>query len=86
VNESHPKPGPAATGDVRAENWAALEGLRIEIYLNDHLVDRGLVDAVTFDGSILWLKQNGVTGRRLVERMAGMYVRISGFDGNRAPP
>jgi hypothetical protein len=82
VDESHPKSGAAATGDAGAENWAALEGLRIEIYLNDHVVDRGVVDGVTFGGSILWLKQNGVTGRRLVERIAGMYVRISGFDGD----
>lgn len=32
------------------------------------------MDAVTFDGSILWLKQSGVTVRRLVESIAGMYL------------
>ncbi|HSN37783.1 MAG TPA: hypothetical protein VLT34_15660 [Arthrobacter sp.] len=54
----------------------------MEIYLKDHVVDCGIVDAVTFDGSILWLKQKGVTGRRLVERAAGMYVRINGAAGS----
>ena len=81
MDESCPSPVPVTTG-ARVENWALLEGLQVEIYLKDHVVDCGIVDAVTFDGSILWLKQKGVTGRRLVERAAGMYVRINGAAGS----
>jgi hypothetical protein len=51
----------------RVTDWTLLVGSSIEIRQQGHSVCRGYVDAVTEDGSILWL-QPAAENRRLFER------------------
>lgn len=51
----------------RVTDWTLLAGANIEIRQQGHTVCRGHVDAVTEDGSILWL-QPAAENRRLFER------------------
>jgi hypothetical protein len=37
------------------DNWATLEGKRVEIYEGGRIIDQGKVDVTTYDGSVLWL-------------------------------
>lgn len=70
----------AVTTDWVSENWTPLDALVVEIQVKGRVVDRGVVDAVTSDGSILWLKQDGATQRRLIERTPGVILRVQGRD------
>jgi hypothetical protein len=76
--DSPPKPV-AQQSDV-PESWSLLEGREVEILRDGRVVDRGVVDAVTSDGSILWLRQQGAVQRRLVERTADCRLRIRHTD------
>ena len=51
-------------------------GQGVQILRGKDVVDEGVVDAVTFDGSILWLRQKGAIGRRMVVKERGVGVRI----------
>ena len=57
------------------DDWTTLHGQDIEIHRGGSVIDRGRVDAVMADGSALWLKFNGASGRRIIERQPGTYIR-----------
>lgn len=60
-----------------ADDWTLTEGLMIDIHEWGKFVDRGTVEAVTKDGCILWLAQEGTRPRRLVEKLPGTELRIN---------
>ena len=60
-----------------ADDWVLLEGLSVDIHENGKLIDHGRVEAVTEDGCILWLAQEGIHPRRLVEKLPGIKLRIN---------
>ncbi|MGR0161168.1 hypothetical protein FQP90_21450 [Paenarthrobacter nitroguajacolicus] len=51
----------------RISDWTLLTGTSVELRQQGHSVCRGYVDAVTDDGTILWL-QTLTQGRRLFEK------------------
>ena len=57
------------------DDWTTLHGQDIEIHRGGSVIDRGRVDAVMADGSALWLTFNGASGRRIIERQPGTYIR-----------
>lgn len=59
------------------DDWTTLTGLQVEIADRSGVRDWGAVEAVTSDGEILWLKQEGVVTRRLVEKTPATYVVLS---------
>ena len=59
------------------DDWTTLTGLQVEIADRSGVLDWGAVEAVTLDGEILWLKQEGVVTRRLVEKTPTTYVVLS---------
>jgi hypothetical protein len=59
-----------------ANDWTSLEGRTIEILEAGVCRDRGRVDAVTPDGGILWLEQDGGRNRRLVEKLHGTQAKV----------
>jgi len=63
-------------GGKRVSDWKLLVGQGVQILRGKDVVDEGVVDAVTFDGSILWLRQKGAIGRRMVVKERGVGVRI----------
>lgn len=65
-----------ASTPVCDTDWSKLAGKTVEIQSPDGLTDYGEVDAVTVDGRILWLKLNGPLPRRIVEKTAGVRVRV----------
>ena len=76
--------GDAAIDDFRTpepmEDWTLLEGRDIEIYDHGEAADRGRVDAITQDGRILWLAQDGARPRRLIEKLPGRAVTVLAAD------
>ncbi|MCQ6271450.1 hypothetical protein M8J71_13275 [Pseudarthrobacter sp. R1] len=64
-----------AAGWQPVDDWASVEGRYIEIYRHGVQIDRGVVDAVTADGTILWLMQDGALPRRIIEQLPGTYIR-----------
>ncbi len=62
----------------RVNNWRLLVGHTVQIWDGDDVLDQGMVEAVTADGTVLWLAQSGATQRRLVmkERGVGLWVRL----------
>lgn len=62
----------------RVSNWKLLVGQAVQIWRGNEIVDQGLVEAVTADGSVLWLTQKGPIGRRMVtkERGTGLWVQL----------
>jgi hypothetical protein len=58
------------------DDWTSLIGLNVRIYDRDRFFDAGRVDAVTVDGRVLWLNQDGATPRRIVEKLQGRYVQV----------
>ncbi|MFC8040897.1 hypothetical protein ACFUOZ_16215 [Paenarthrobacter sp. NPDC057355] len=62
----------------RVYDWKLLAGQTVQILRGKEIVDEGIVDAVTFDGTVLWLRQRGAIGRRMVlkERGTGIRVRL----------
>lgn len=57
------------------EDWSELKGQLIKVHSGGKVIDRGRVDAVMADGSALWLMHEGVSGRRMIERQEGIYIR-----------
>lgn len=72
--------GGAALEDYRpwqpVEDWTLLEGCDVEVHDHKGIVDQGGVDAVTADGKILWLLQNGASTRRIIQKTPGTYIRL----------
>lgn len=68
-------PNASQTGHP-AKDWTLLEGLSVDIHESGKFIDRGRVEAATNDGCILWLAQEGVHPRRLVEKLPGTELRI----------
>lgn len=63
----------------RIEDWVTLHGAKVEIRLQGTPVASGIVDAVTEDGSTLWL-QSPTEGRKLFEK-AEFYQAWAAEDG-----
>ena len=57
-------------------DWTGLEGHTVQVYDFGRLIHCGQVDAVTSDGGILWLAQNGVRNRLLIEKLPGRSVTV----------
>lgn len=57
-----------------------LWGREVEIELDGRIIDRGVVDCSTADGSVLWLKQDAINHRRLIQRSAGLRIRVCAPD------
>jgi len=74
------KPSSDATGIHETQpqelDWTRLEGRTVQVCDHGHLIDHGRVDAVTSDGSIMWLAQNGVRTRWLVEKLPGRSIAV----------
>lgn len=64
----------------RVTNWRSLVGHTVQIWHGNHVVDQGVVDAVTADGDVLWLVQRGAVERRMVvkERGVGLWIQLVG--------
>lgn len=62
----------------RVTNWRSLVGHSVQIRQGDHILDQGVVDAVTVDGSVLWLTQQGPVDRRIVmkDRGSGLWIQL----------
>lgn len=57
-------------------DWTAVLGQSVEIRRYGEPLRVGLVDAVTPDGSILWILSPGIVPRMMVERLEGYEVWI----------
>jgi hypothetical protein len=66
----------ASTTWQTADDWTLLAGLSVDVHENGKFVERGRVEAVTKDGCIVWLVQEGNRLRRLVEKLPGTELRI----------
>ena len=69
-------PGDRWTAQQHEADWTQLEGRAVQIYDRGQLIARGRVDAVTSDGSILWLAPNGVLTRSMVENVPGRSITV----------
>ena len=65
-----------ATTSQPADDRSLFEGRSVDVYQNGELIDRGRIDAVTNDGRFLWLAQEGIRLRRLVEKLPGTKLTI----------
>ena len=65
-----------ATTAQPTDDWTLFEGRSVDVYENGELIDRGRIDAVTNDGRFLWLAQEGIRLRRLVEKLPGTELMI----------
>lgn len=74
----------------RVSNWCTLSGANVEIRQQGALICSGMVDAVTHDGRILWIRPPG-DNRRLYEKAEfyeawaaedriGFHYRVSSSD------
>lgn len=66
---------PRLTAWQPADDWSILAGLEVEVHRRGQIVDVGVVDCVTDDGNILWLRQNGALQRRIVEKTLDVLIR-----------
>ena len=78
TNNHEYKAGTAISSERFECPWTGLVGCEIEVYDDEKMTDWGRVDTITTDGRVLWLKQDGVRSRRMVELMAGTVVFITG--------
>jgi hypothetical protein len=65
---------------IVVDDWKSLEGLPVEFHDCFGLFDRGTVGEVTANGEILWLKQEGVLTRRIMEKTTGTYALLEHAD------
>ena len=63
----------------RVSDWRLLVGRTVQVLHGKDVVDQGVVDAVTLDGSVLWLRQAGPIGRRMVMKERGTVVKVKVF-------
>jgi hypothetical protein len=57
-----------------------LLGSEVEIELYGRIIDAGVVDCLTADGSVLWLKPDALNHRRLIQLSPGLYIRVLASD------
>lgn len=60
----------------RVDDWASIDGAAAEIVYEGQTIARGLIDAVTEDGSIIWM-QDDTFRRRLYEKSESYEVWVS---------
>ena len=65
-----------ATTSQHADDWTRIEGRSVDVHENGEFIVRGRIDAVTNDGRFLWLAQEGIRLRRLVEKLPGTELTI----------
>jgi hypothetical protein len=53
-----------------------LTGRDVEIVLYGHVIDAGVIDCLTADGSVLWLKPDALNHRRLIQLSPGLSIRV----------
>lgn len=54
--------------------WAFQKGTRVELRRNAIPIRQGLVDDVTYDGSMFWISQQGAEGREIIHRDDGYEI------------
>jgi hypothetical protein len=59
------------------DDWTTLKSQDVEVIKNGRLIDRGRVDDVTSDGSVLWLMPDGASNRRIIENLPGTFIRLA---------
>lgn len=60
------------------DDWTLLGNRHVEILDQGKVIDRGLVDVTTLDGQFLWLAQDGVCSRRMIENLPGRRALLVG--------
>jgi hypothetical protein len=61
----------------REDHWPGLEGAFVELRRSDgSIVDSGCVEAVTTDGSIMWMSLDGASPRRLHQRLPWIEIWV----------
>lgn len=58
------------------DDWRQLQDRHVEILRSGSILDSGRVDAVTNDGSVLWLAHDGAATRRLIVKQDGVHVKL----------
>lgn len=58
------------------DDWRQLQARHVEILRSGSIFDSGRVDAVTNDGSVLWLAPDGAATRRLIVKQDGVHVKL----------
>ncbi|MET3175842.1 UNVERIFIED_ORG: hypothetical protein ABIB52_003711 [Arthrobacter sp. UYCu721] len=58
-------------------DWEQLCGAEVDVYLDSEFVRRGVVDAATADGRIIWIGAQGVFSRTLIDKTQGYEVWIT---------
>lgn len=61
----------------RCHDWSQLRGADVDVHRNGSHFRSGRVDATTRDGKILWLAQDGVTDRTLIDQGEGFELWIT---------
>jgi hypothetical protein len=61
----------------RQDDWLPLRGEAVQIRNSGRVIREGIVDAVTLDGSILWITADGANQRQLVNVSEGDEVWIT---------
>jgi hypothetical protein len=62
----------AEPAPMAAPDWSRLANMQVEITVDGRPLRRGLVDAVTADGTALWLAMDGALERQLFVRSEGV--------------
>lgn len=57
------------------KDWTTLEGRYVEVHVLGTLTDQGQVDAVMPDGTLLWLKNDGRSPRRITEKLPNLIIK-----------
>ena len=65
-----------APGRHEVKDWTTLKDQMVEIRVDGRATDRGRVDDVMADGSILWLSNDGPSGRRIIVSEPGTSVYL----------
>lgn len=67
----------AAATACRVDDWISLPGSLVELRQAGRTVRKGLVDAATTDGKIVWIAQDGALERMLVDKTVGFEIWIA---------
>jgi hypothetical protein len=59
------------------QDWERLVGAIVEVRLKGLCVRSGRVDAVTANGAIVWIAQEGALGRVLIDKSEGYEIWIA---------
>ena len=62
---------------VRVDDWWRVAGAVVEVRQDGRHLRSGLVEAVTRDGAVAWLAQDGPVGRMLIDKESGHTIWIS---------